>query len=185
MKLRTKNIVVRDFERKDIDNLYHIVREEYIYKFMPDWKENSDNKDNLFEYVDWLQTQKDSKDVIINKRYAISLPDTDEMVGMVGMGLENNLNEVEMAYFISEKYRGYGYTKEAVNALAEWCFSVSDIKYLILTIDCANIASCKLAEKCGFKLFEKRTPIGHKQSNMKSDSYYYYRKWREGFNDMI
>ena len=41
--------------------------------------------------------------------------------------------------------------------------NVSDLSYLILTIDCANTPSCKLAEKCGFELFEKRTPIGHKQ----------------------
>lgn len=68
--------------------------------------------------------------------------------------------------------------KDAVNALVDWCFSVSDVKYLILSIDCANIPSCRLAEKCDFELFEKRTPIGHKQSNMESDSYFYYRKYR-------
>ena len=34
------------------------------------------------------------------------------MKGMVGMGLERNLNKVEIAYFISEKYRGYVYTNK-------------------------------------------------------------------------
>ena len=42
----------------------------------------------------------------------------------------------------------------------------------------ANEASCKVAERAGFELFEKRTPIGHKQPNMESDSYFYYRKYR-------
>ena len=79
---------------------------------------------------------------------------------------------------MSEKYQMKGYTKEAINALVEWCFNVSDIKHLILTIDCTNIPSCHLAKKCGFELFEKRTPIGHKQPNMESDSYFYYRKYR-------
>ena len=36
----------------------------------------------------------------------------------------------------------------------------------------------KDAEKCGFELFEKRMPIGHKQPNMESDSYFYYRRYR-------
>lgn len=58
------------------------------------------------------------------------------------------------------------------------CFTVSDIDYLVLTIDCANTPSCRLAETCGFELFEKRTPIGHIQPNMESDSYFYYRKYR-------
>ena len=121
---------------------------------------------------------KDSTDIYENKRYVIALPQTDEMIGMVGMGLEETLNEVEVAYFMSEKYKRRGYIIEAVNSLVDWCFKVSDIKYLILTIDSANIPSRNLAEKCGFELFEKRIPIGHKQPNMESDSYFYYRKYR-------
>lgn len=178
MRLVAKNIVIRDFERKDADNLYRIVREKNIYRFMPDWVENSPKPENFFGFIDWLQTQKDSTNIAENKRYAIVLPDTDEMIGMVGMGLEDTLNEVEVAYFMSEQYQRLGYTKEAIDALVEWCFKVSDVPYLILTIDVANEPSCKLALKCGFELFEKRTPIGHKQPNMESDSYFYFRKCR-------
>ena len=41
-------------------------------------------------------------------------------------------------------------------ALFEWCMKVSDLKYLILTIDEANEASCTVAERAGFELvFDK------------------------------
>ena len=83
-----------------------------------------------------------------------------------------------MTYFVDEDYAGKGYATEALKALYEWCISESDIPYMILTIDCENTASCKVAEKAQFELFEKRTPIGHKQPNMESDSYFYYRKYR-------
>ncbi|WP_434799382.1 GNAT family N-acetyltransferase [Terrisporobacter vanillatitrophus] len=178
MRIEINRIVIRDFERKDAKNIYRIVRENNILRFMPDWSENGDSPQSYYEYIDWLQSKRDSTDIYENKRYAIALIDTDEMIGMVGMGLEDMLNEVEIAYFISEKYQRNGYTTEAVNELVNWCFNVSDIKYLILTIDCANLPSCHLALKCGFELFEKRTPIGHKQPNMESDSYFYYRKYR-------
>ena len=89
-----------------------------------------------------------------NKRYAVVDKITNNLIGMVGMGLEDTLNEVEMAYFIDENCRGNGYAVEALNALFDWCISVSDIKYMILTIDCANKASCRVAEKAGFELFE-------------------------------
>lgn len=178
MRIETNNIIIRDFERKDSEDLFRIVREKNIFGFMPDWAENSDSPQSFFDYIDWHQTKRNSTDIYENKRYVIALPDTDEMIGMVGMGLEDTLNEVEVAYFMSERYQRNGYTKEAVNALVEWCFKVSDIKYLILSIDCSNIPSCRLAEKCGFELFEKRTPIGHKQPNMESDSYFYYRQYR-------
>ncbi len=179
MRIETNHIIIRDFERKDAQNLYQIVREKNIFRFMPDWVENNDSPKAFWVYIDWHQTQKDLTDVYENKRYAIALPNTDEMIGMVGMGLEDTVNEVEVAYFMSEKYQRKGYAKEAINALVGWCFNVSDINYLILTIDCANIPSCHLAEKCGFELFEKRTPIKHKQPNMESDSYFYYRRYRK------
>jgi RimJ/RimL family protein N-acetyltransferase len=178
MRIETNHLIIRDFERKDAENLYRIVREKNIIRFMPDWSENNYTPQSYYGYIDWHQSKKNSTDIYENKRYVIALPDTDEMVGMVGMGLEDTLNEVEIAYFMSEKHQRKGYTKEAIDALVNWCFSMSDIKYLILSIDSANTPSCQLAEKCGFKLFEKRTPIGHKQPNMESDSYFYYRKYR-------
>lgn len=38
---------------------------------------------------------------------------------------------------------------------------------MILTIYCANTALCRVAEKAGFELFEKRTPINHKPMSKK------------------
>ncbi|MGL4335690.1 MAG: GNAT family N-acetyltransferase [Turicibacter sp.] len=178
MRLEANEIIIRDFERTDAKNLYKIVREHNILRFMPDWSELGDSPQSYFEYIDWQQTQKDSTDIYENKRYVIALADTNEMIGMVGVGLEDTLNEVEIAYFMSEKHQRKGYTVAAVNELVNWCFNVSTINYLILTIDCANLSSCNLAQKCGFELFEKRTPMSHKQPNMESNSYFYYRKYR-------
>ena len=106
------------------------------------------------------------------------LKENNKLIGMVDMGLNDIINEVEMAYFIDEDYCGNGYATEALKELFQWCIKVSDISYMVLTIDCANIASCRVATKAGFELFEKRTPINHNQPNMESDSYFYYRKYR-------
>ena len=179
MYIELKDIQIRDFERKDAETLHSIVHEKEIVRFMKDWSENGRKPEDFYEFIDWLQTQKDSTDIFENKRYAVVLKDTDKLIGMVGVGLEDTVNEVEVAYFMSEQYQRRGYTKQAVEALTNWCFCVSEIPYLILTIDCANSPSCQLAEKCGFELFEKRTPIGHIQPNMESDSYYYYRIYRK------
>lgn len=179
MLIDLKEIIIRDFEREDAGLLHKIVREKQILRFMKDWAENAPMPEDFYGYIDWLQTQKESTDIYENKRYAIALKESNKLVGMIGMGLEDKLNEVEVAYFMSEEYQGKGYAKQALSALAGWCFHVSDIPYLILAIDCANIPSCKLAEKCGFELFEKRIPIGHVQPNMESDSYYYYRMYRK------
>ena len=185
MHIDTKRLNIRDFEQKDIEKLKKIIWQKNVVRFMKDWSENSLHPGRLSGYIDWLQSQKDSIDLNENKRYAVVLKENNELIGMVGMGLEDTLNEVEMAYFIEEEYQGKGYATEALTALFDWCMRVSKIPYLILTIDCANMASCRVAEKAGFELFEKRTPIGHEQPNMVSDSYFYYRKYRPIPNGQI
>ena len=179
MYIETKRLIIRDLDFKDKENLFKIVWQKDVVRFMKDWSEDNPHPESFHNYINWHQKQKDSKDVYQNKRYAVTLKESDELIGMVGMGLEDTLNEVEMAYFIDEDYQGRGYATEALEGLFEWCMNVSDISYMILTIDCANTASCKVALKSGFELFEKRTPISHKQPNMESDSYYYYRRYRE------
>ena len=119
MYIKTSNVVIRAFERKDAENLYSIVREADIYRFMPDWADGYLVPQDYYKPIDWFWQQQDNTDISISRRYAIALPDTDEMIGMVGMGLDETLNEVEAAYFMSEKYRRKGYTKEAIDALAE------------------------------------------------------------------
>ena len=179
MLLKNDRIIIRDLERKDKDNLYKIIWQKNVVRFMGDWSQYHPSPESFNDYIDWHQSRKESKDIYENKRYAVALSNTDELIGIVGMGIEDTLNEVEMAYFIDEDYQGKGYAIGALSLLLDWCFEVSDIPYLILTIDCANEASCKVADKAGFELFEKRTPISHKQPNMESDSYYYYRKYRK------
>ena len=179
MKLDIGDIVIREFEYRDMEVLFQIVNEENIVRFMKDWSEHKDHGESFRPFIEWVQVQYKQESIAENKRYAVVLKDTDELIGMVGMGLEDTLNEVEMAYFMSEKHQRKGYTVKAVKALAEYCFQHSEIPYLILTIDSANTASCRLADKCGFELFEKRIPVGHRQPNMESDSYYYYRKYRK------
>lgn len=182
MRIETERLIIHSFERKDAEDLVRIVRQSNIVHFMEDWSENRFSADEYYSFIDWQKTKEDSNDIYNNKRYAVALKDNDKLIGMVGMGLEEILNEVEVAYFISEEYCRNGFGFEAVMALLNWCFKISNINYLILTIDIATISSQKLAEKCDFELFEKRTPIGHSQPNMESESYYYYRKSNQNFS---
>lgn len=179
MYLETDRLVIRDLDYKDEGQLYKIVWQKDVVRFMRDWSENSPSAESFNGYIEWHQTQKDSTDMYECKRYAITLKNEDMLIGTVGIGFEDTVREVEMAYFLDEDYQGKGYATEALIGLFDWCMTVSDLPYLILTIDCANAKSCKVAERAGFELFEKRTPIGHKQPNMESDSYYYFRKYRK------
>ncbi|WP_145019191.1 GNAT family N-acetyltransferase [Paenibacillus sp. Y412MC10] len=179
MRIETQNVVIRTLEKKDAKRFYSIARESAVYRYMPDWADGRAHPKDYYGLIDQYQKQSDNTDISIGRSYAIALPNTDEMIGSIGVGLKEKLNEIELGYFMSEKHQRNGYTREAISALAEWCFEVSDVKYLILTINCANVPSNKLAEKCGFKLLERRTPIGDNHFYMENDSYFYYRSYRK------
>ena len=178
MRLETERLVIRDLEFSDAARLHTIVWQKNMVRFMRDWSEHQTAVADTERFILWRRGQIDASDVYENRRYAVALKGSDLLIGIVGTGLAEDLHEVEMAYFLDEAYQKEGYATEAVTALANWYFKQAPVPYLILTIDCANKPSCNVAKRAGFELYEKRTPIGHKQPDMESDSYFYYRKYR-------
>ena len=63
MRIETERLVIRDLERKDQEQLFKIVWQKNVVRFMRDWSENSPNPESFDGYVDWHQSQKDSTDV--------------------------------------------------------------------------------------------------------------------------
>lgn len=184
MNLETTRLIIRDFSQNDKPHLFKMIWQPNVVKFMRDWSENTPEVDKLTGFIDYMISKSMCMDVKENKRFAVELKENGQLIGMVGMGLEDTLGEVELAYFMDEVYQGKNYATEALSALFDWCMHHSRLDFMILTIDIANTASCRVAEKAGFELFEERKPIGHKQPNMVSDRYYYYRKYRQSNDDI-
>ena len=66
MRIETERLIIRDLERKDQEQLYKIVWQKNVVRFMRDWSENSPSPESFDGYVDWHQTQKDSKRSLAN-----------------------------------------------------------------------------------------------------------------------
>ena len=113
MNIVLEEITIRDFKRSDATAPHTIVRERDTNRFMRDWADNAPAPEDFYSYIDWLQTKKGSCDVYENKRYAVTLNETGELVGMVGFGLEQTLGEVELTYFISERFCRRGFCAES------------------------------------------------------------------------
>ena len=92
MYIKTDNIIIRAFSKEDAQNLYTIAREANIYRFMPDWAEGFTTKEDYYKMIEWFQAQQDNTDLSIGRRYAVALAGTNQMIGMVGVGLEETLN---------------------------------------------------------------------------------------------
>ena len=88
---------------------------------------------------------------------AMVLKETNEPIGCIGLvpaGAEHYkplTNEREVGYWIGHSYWGKGLTTEALAALISFCRGSLHLDSLLITIDANNLASQRVAEKCGFQ----------------------------------
>jgi len=89
-----------------------------------------------------------------------------ELVG--GIGLHRPVWEtpkLEVGYWVRTRYGGRGFVTEAVNGLCDYAFTHAGAVRLDLVTDAQNLASRRVAERCGFQLegvlrHERRAPDG-------------------------
>ena len=98
-------------------------------------------------------------------------------LGAIALNEHPDLHEKQIVYFLSEAYKGCGYTKEAVKALSDEALKCKDIPYVIIVADDGNASQQRVAEKTGFGLYEKRVSVAERLSGVTGDVYLYFRKY--------
>jgi RimJ/RimL family protein N-acetyltransferase len=75
------------------------------------------------------------------------------LIGACGYGRRHDdfADEPEIGYWIGENFWGRGYATEAVRAVIDHLFSVSDLDALAAGCRVTNLASRRVIEKCGFQ----------------------------------
>lgn len=173
MKITTDRLILREFTLKDTDRVLEITREDYILKWMPDW---GMSREELTDLLNWyISCYPDP----LNMRtmLAITEKSTSQVIGMIGCGHKPEVDdEIEMAYFISEKYAGKGYMTEAASAFSKWVLENKKIDYLIAIVEPENIPSEKIIKKCGFKMIRNIQIINSGETESKE--FLYYRLYR-------
>lgn len=92
--------------------------------------------------------------------FAIVLRGSGEPVGCIGLvprGAENHAvaaGEREVGYWLGYPLWGAGLATEALRALIDRCRGIPQIKSLLITTDRRNVASQRVALKCGFAFVE-------------------------------
>lgn len=170
--IETERLILRQFSVEDTVALHKICNEAYILKWMPDWECSIDIRKS---WIGWVEKQyslatRETARIML----AVTLKTNSRIVGMVGIGNKEEVdNEIEIAYFISEKYSNNGYISEAAKAMAEWAFSSLNIDYLIAIVELDNLSSQRVIEKCGFIKIETKMILNSGETERKP--FYYYR----------
>jgi RimJ/RimL family protein N-acetyltransferase len=83
---------------------------------------------------------------------AVTRPDTPEAVGSVSLwGFHRRNGAAMVSYWLAPGGRGRGLATAAVRLLAGWAFDTLGQQRLALQVEIENVASQRLAERCGFR----------------------------------
>lgn len=173
MNIKTDRLNLRKFTLQDVDRIFEITREDFILKWMPDW---GMSRKELTDLLNWyISCYNDPANM--RTMLAVELTETSEMIGMIGCGHKAEVDdEIEPAYFISEKYAGKEYMTEAASAFSKWVLENKKIDYLMAIVEPDNIPSEKIINKCGFKKIRTIEIINSGETEPKE--FLYYRLYR-------
>lgn len=174
--IECKDIILREFQLEDLDEIYALTLQPEITEFLPDWIATKEKRREwLINYE--LNENNEFLEAVTNVpnikghalRLGIILKETNELIGWICSGLKDELPPPnrEIGYAISKYYRCKGYTTQAVQGLIKYMFENTNIDVLNATVLTYNIPSNRVIQKCGFKL------MGNME--IENQEYYYYK----------
>lgn len=144
----TKRLILDDFEHSDLEALYDYAREEGVGE-MAGWEHH----ENIEMSANILERFIRGGDV-----YAVRLKD-GTLIGSLGVhrvSYKEFLGKSirELGYVLKKSEWNKGYMTEAVKAVCDHLLKEKGIEVIIIQSGDGNIASRKIAEKCGFVEFK-------------------------------
>jgi ribosomal-protein-alanine N-acetyltransferase len=82
-------------------------------------------------------------------RSAITLRQTGELCGGIGLQIESDHRRAELGYWIGVPYWGNGYATEAARAMVEYGFETLELQRIFASYVPRNVASGRVLQKIG------------------------------------
>lgn len=143
MLLEINRVILRNFNRQDLDDLFEYAQVEEIglnAGWMPhSTKEQSELILNMF-----------IKDI---NTFAIVYKENNKVIGSINLGKDNirpGVNSKYLGYVLSKNYWGLGLMTECVKKILEYGFFTLNLDIISVSHFKENIRSKRVIEKCGF-----------------------------------
>lgn len=203
MKIETERLIIRDLELTDAESLLKIKYDEKVLEYTPEFIKRDATLQDAMEEIRYFIKERDNGNFKKEIYYAVCLKDSGKMIGTITTSIAGMLREQQIGWTFCSEYSGNGYAAEAGCAVSDYLLSTFQREYLIVVMDVDNPASFKTAQKCGFRLFEKRVPYDYHYSQIdveKPDEvagyfthnqatvgscYYYFRKYNKNAGQQL
>jgi [ribosomal protein S5]-alanine N-acetyltransferase len=142
--IETQRLLLRKFTPDDVQLIYNLNNDQEVTRFTHDpvW--------NLNHAKEILEKNILPQYTLYNHgRWAVHLKPNHEFIGWCGLKYRPELDEVDLGYRFMKQFWGRGYATEAAFASIKYGFEKLNLLATTGRAEPANIASCKVLERCG------------------------------------
>ena len=101
--------------------------------------------------VDFIASCHADADLGLSVRFAITLRDTGELCGGVGLRIEPAHHHAELGYWIGVPFWSRGYATEAAAAVLQYGFDTLNLQRISASHFAGNVASSRVLQKIGMR----------------------------------
>jgi ribosomal-protein-alanine N-acetyltransferase len=153
--IQTSHLLLRPWAADDTPALLQILLEADIFKYFP-----HSPPATLKSTEGYIAHQLAHWQERGFGHWAVVTQDDNQVVGWNGLEYVPELDEVEVAYLLSQRVRGRGYASEAAHAAIEFGFGTCTLSAIIGLVHPQNIPSVRIIEKSGLVFSDKLTLWG-------------------------
>ena len=168
--LETERLIIRKFNENDLNEFETLLDIPEVIGWQM-------QKNRAKDFLQWHISNYNKMDIISGIICFGIFDKCNKILGAVGAGKHDDLNETEIFYNLLPLERGNGFATEAVKKITEWAMENYEIPYIIGTIGVENLKSQKILERCGYEYINEQTLLVHITNEKYKFKYYrYYRK---------
>ena len=148
-RLETDRLVLRRYKKEDAQAMYrNWASDSDVAKFFT-WQPHESPEVSLSIIEDWLKQYSDNS----YYQWAIVLKEngSEPIGGISVISMKEEIEAVQIAYFIGKKWWNKGITSEALKAVMNYLFDVVGVNRIEARHDPRNPNSGKVMKKCGMK----------------------------------
>ncbi len=147
MELKTERLLLNQPHLDDIPNLIEIMKN-------PIYNQNTTNIP--FPYTEdsgrfWVKLAADGLHQGNAYIFAIRLKDNEQIIGGIGLGVDQAHNKAELGYWLAEPYWNQGLITEAGKAILSFGFETLKLKRIFASYFSYNEASGRIMQKLGME----------------------------------
>jgi [ribosomal protein S5]-alanine N-acetyltransferase len=155
MILQTPRLVLRELVAQDADALAKVLCDPETMRFFP-------MRFDRAAVEEWIARNRRRYATDGHGLWAVDLKSTGEMIGDCGITVQEVDGEhlLEIGYHLRRDMWGQGLATEAARGCRDYGFGEMQAEFMISLVRPENVASCRVAERCGMTVWKETTRVG-------------------------